>query len=315
MSVSRFLLQALVTLCVMVGVNLAVQRLARNSIPNQHIAAINAAENVRYATLGHSLIVSGFDPTEFARLVPDSAGKTLIAAQNSTHTGDHMLIARLVVQKHPQTKYFIFGFLDRELTAPTNDRLSELYGNHAYAYLLEPSLAAQHYFPDSALTRTEFSFLQKLPMVVERGQVWGKVEQARRTLSNIGMSRAPHVDPFIALEVGNSQTFSALCKSDTLSKASLNSAVTEIFRSIKATGGHIVVINMPMSSTHRRQYYDNPEYAEYITHVGQLVRQAGQIFIDAKDWVDDSEFVDRIHLSPLGAKIFTRKLLEVWHPE
>jgi len=97
MSVSRFLLQALVTLCVMVGVNLAVQRLARNSIPNQHIAAINAAENVRYATLGHSLIVSGFDPTEFARLVPDSAGKTLIAAQNSTHTGDHMLIARLVV--------------------------------------------------------------------------------------------------------------------------------------------------------------------------------------------------------------------------
>ena len=89
----------------------------------------------------------------------------------------------------------------------------------------------------------------------------------------------------------------------------LSRAVRELLRVASEAGLSIAVVEMPMRQAHRRTFYDNVWWQEYVAHVRMLLAAYLVTFVDASHWIlDETQFDEPLHLSERGAEEFSRRL-------
>jgi len=151
-----------------------------------------------------------------------------------------------------------------------------------------------------------------LPMVVERATLWAAVERARRKLAGFGapppeIGRFGRTADFAGLE-DDPDVFRQYCADVVAHRAPLLAAVRDLFETVRDARAELIVIEAPMTSSHRRRFYDTPEWEAYRAYVRSETERFGGRFVDASDWMVDAAFEDAVHLSAAGATTFTTRL-------
>ncbi|HKV54979.1 MAG TPA: SGNH/GDSL hydrolase family protein [Candidatus Binataceae bacterium] len=309
----QFLTSLLAAAIVLVAFNLLVIRFARNSVPRQLIERIESTPGITTLGLGNSLMAAGFDAAVFDSQMSPAHVLAFNAGLGASSQVEHLTLLREAFRRDPTIKVVIYGFFDFQLTDPPVINNSDLIGNLAASYYLEPAIAAQ-YYQMSTRDRVEFEAMRFFPMMVERGNIWAKVELLRRAVDRIGM---PHIETnqfgrasdFALLEARSREAFAASCENWYKSGAGLNEPVSEMIRESHAHGAAVVIVEMPMAPYHRRQFYSLAEWDRYRQKVRKLVQEAGAEYISASDWISDPrDFADHLHLRATGAGDFSREL-------
>lgn len=315
MTRSRYILQLLITIILLACANGFVRLLAKHSIPRQKIAAIQARTNVRYVASGNSLINSGFDPEAFESSLKPSAGRAVNAGLDGSYPVDHLLLSRLALQAHSDTKQMYYGLFDTQVTDPIAVGFSDIYGTKSIAFLLEPKLAASMYFPNTWIQRQLLMICRFVPMIVDRAQLWAKVELLRRylykySLGSAGDSIDVHADLVSLLVPQNPSEFKERCKRTVESSLPLSPPIMGIIDAARERRIRLLFVLMPVTSGHRQQYYALDEYRRYYQYLTGLLESQRVTLLDATDWVGDDGFRDAIHLNSVGAVMFSKRLAE-----
>ena len=181
------------------------------------------------------------------------------------------------------------------------------------AFYLDPDIARRSYRM-SARDRLEFEFFRHVPMVVERAAIWASVERMRREIGEVGMTR-PNVNrfgrvaDFALLEAHSRPEFALQCERLTGENAGLSQPIVEMIATARAHGVQVVIVEMPMHPYHRIHFYALDAWNRYRDHLRNLVKAQHAIYLGAADWiVNANEFEDHLHLAPLGARDFSRRL-------
>lgn len=86
-------------------------------------------------------------------------------------------------------------------------------------------------------------------------------------------------------------------------------ALERIIARCKAEGIGVVLLGVPACTAHRKEFTPAVE-ASYMGLINRLTNEHGCRFIDARDWMADSLFLDDLHLRfEDGAKVFTDRLV------
>ena len=303
------------TVC-LAAANFIVAFLTRHTRPRQSMAMIANSPGASIVLLGNSLLVVGFDPVEFnAQLdVHNPPKDTLNLAMTSTGPIEHLLFLRYALRHGTAPRILVYGFVDLQLSDPIVLGNRDLIGKREVLYYLEPQYA-RRFYSMSLRDSLEFQIMRHSPMLVERSAVWGKIELLRRTFSAQGMPAVQEnslgrVADFNLMESSDPVNFALHVA--TAANAPLNPPVEEILRESAKSGASVVVVEMPMTSIHRRKFYDTDAWLRYRAHVQSVLAGHHALYINASDWVaDDSLFRDPIHLNSGGAAIFSRKLAGV----
>jgi hypothetical protein len=177
----------------------------------------------------------------------------------------------------------------------------------------EPQIAL-HYYQMTWGDRLEFEVMRWLPMMVERGTIWQKIELLRRVMSGIGMpgeqtNRFGRAADFNLLEVNSRKDFVSACDRWSETTTGLSRPILEIIRESQIQGAEVVFVEMPMHPFHQQTYYGLPQWSRYRDRLRELVTQTGSEYISASDWIDDpAEFADHLHMAASGARDFSRRL-------
>jgi hypothetical protein len=262
--------------------------------------------------LGNSLVASGFDEVAF------DSGAGLSAPRGAANLGlgasspvEQLLLLRYALSHGVHPNLVVYGFYDFQLTTPDRFTTSDLIGNHAMLYYVEP-LYARRFYSLSLHDSFQFRAMHAIPMFAERGAVWAKVEILRRAIAQQGMpaERTNHMGraaDFSLLESDNAEDFRLQCEAST--NLPLTSSVRELLRQAHDLGLTIAVVEMPMPDRHRRLFYDTPWWSQYVTHIRNLLAPFNVIYVDAGDWIqDDALFDDPLHLSARGAAQLSQRL-------
>jgi hypothetical protein len=303
---------AAVLLAGLLALNLAIAYLTRNSVPRRLMRHARESESAVVLALGNSLIVAGFDEAAF------DADAGLSAPRGAANLGigatapvEHLLLLRYALAHGMRPHLVVYGFYDFQLTAPTIFATSDLIGNNAMLYYVEP-LYARGFYTLSRHDAFEFRAMYSYPMFADRGAVWAKIEMLRRALAQQGMpsertNRFGRVSDFSQLESANADGFRRQCEASM--NLPLAPAVGELVRQSNVAGATIALVAMPMRQAHRNLFYGTRCWSEYVTRIGSLLEPSTANFIDASSWIqDDSLFDDAMHLSPGGADQFSRRL-------
>lgn len=310
----KFLGVCALTAGLLVGFNALVHWSARGSLPRKLRQRIAAGSDIQVTAVGNSVVEAGFNPTEFSQnwRGDGPSPKAFNAGLGSTSQVEHYLVARQVLSHQTQSKRIIYGFFDLMLTEDLKVRLSDFYGNRCLSFIYEPDLAAR-FITESGWERTIFPYLARVPIYVERGTLWAKVEQQRRRFGELGLTaRASNqfgrVEDFSALEIPAAAEFRSLCRKSVLQHRPICPPIDLFFREAAAQNAQIYVVAMPMRLKHRDQTYDSPEWAEYWKYLATQLAPYHAILIPAGDWIPDDQFADPVHLGPSGAVQFSRRL-------
>lgn len=312
LTLSKFLASLATLLAGMAALNIAVVHLTRNSLPKQVLARSQASKAASVIAIGNSLVAAGFDEDAFDSgfEIARPAGSVNLGLGASTPT-EHLLILRSALRNNAHPNTIVYGFYDLQLTEPEIFRTSDLFGNHAMLYYTEPAFGAQ-FFRLSLHDRVEFVLMRHIPMIVERGAIWAKVERFRRKLAELGTgkelnNRFGRVGDFSLLEAPEASRFSSDCAS--ANAHSLNIAVREMIRESSDHGIKMVFVEMPMHPYHVRTFYYLPEWHEYTDALRMNLASQNVKFIDASRWIaSEQDFADHLHLSPRGASEFSERL-------
>ena len=312
LTLSKFLATIATLLACLAALNFAVVHLTRNSIPKQVLARAATSKDDSVIAIGNSLMAAGFDEDAFDRgfEIAKPAGSVNLGLGASTPT-EHLLILRSALRNNARPNTIVYGFYDLQLTEPEIFRTSDLFGNHAMLYYTEPAFGVR-FFRQSFHDRVEFVLMRHIPMIVERGAIWAKVERFRRKLAELGMgkernNRFGRVGDFSLLEAPEASRFASDCAS--ANTRSLNIAVNEMIRESSERGIRVVFVEMPMHPYHVRTFYDLPEWKEYTAGVRISLASQNVEFIDASSWIaSEQDFADHLHLSPRGASEFSERL-------
>jgi hypothetical protein len=87
-----------------------------------------------------------------------------------------------------------------------------------------------------------------------------------------------------------------------------NAALLEVIALCRKNDIGIVLIWLPESSFYRDRSYAPPLMERIARWQQRLTEETGVPIINARDWVDDRNFVEGLHTSPEGATQFTRRL-------
>jgi hypothetical protein len=90
---------------------------------------------------------------------------------------------------------------------------------------------------------------------------------------------------------------------------SLLPAVADLFDRVRGSGAELIVVEMPMPSSHRTRFYDTEEWRAYRDAVRRSVAMHGGEYVDASSWIDDSGFEDVFHVNATGARAFSTRLI------
>jgi hypothetical protein len=97
------------------------------------------------------------------------------------------------------------------------------------------------------------------------------------------------------------------CLNNSPMEEGFKQAYREIIDLCKAHGVPVVMVRMPEVSYALRHY--TPDLKKRVdAFYASLIRDTGIPYVDAKEWVVDSDFTDAFHLYPRGATVFMRRL-------
>ncbi len=308
-------------LCVLVVVNVCIHIFAQRS---QHYRLLAAIPRVPFRTpvllLGNSLMEAGVDLDTFdsawSGRRPGMPGMraAFSLALGATSPVEHFLILSRALKRPIQPQFIVYGFFDDQLFSPVAGEWSDLEGNRALSYTF-PAQAAELYAPGSWMKKGELMIIGSVPMLAERSMVWSRVELLRRRMEDMGMppkteNRFGRVSDFSALEAGDEQAFNVRCET-ALAQAEFSRPVEKIVRLCQSQGARLVLVEMPMPKRHRELFYGAESWHRLQGRTGELAERQGLRYVRASDWVTQAAgFEDATHLSPEGAKLFSRLLAD-----
>ncbi len=295
-------------LVALAGANVAVEVVTRNAPARQLLATMQAAPPATDLFLGDSVTAAALDVPTFDHSHPGRRGMNL--ALGATKPVEHLLVYQRAAPNDGAVVYY--GFFDTTLTDPVGATFSSLTGNRAIVYELDLQTATDLY-GTGPLEAWRMRLAAQLPLVVQRAALWAIVERLRRQLGSLGMppqktNRFGRAEDFSQLEAADAQEFSRDCARAAAANAPFNPAVSAIVELARARKQRVVFVLMPMPSRHRSIYYGTPGWATYQEHLRRLTRQAGADWLDASDWIGDSDFADNLHMSHRGAVIFSQRI-------
>jgi hypothetical protein len=308
--------QLVLTVAILVGglivLNLTVTFLTRNSVPRRVMRHARESQAANVIALGNSLIAAGFDGTAF------DAAAGLSAPSGAANLGlgasapvEQLLLLRYALSYGLHPRLVVYGFYDFQLTALDRFAITDLIGNHAMLYYIEPSYA-RRFYSLSLHDDLQFRAMHSFPMFADRSAIWAKVEIFRRAIAQQGMplersNRFGRAADFSLLESDKADDFRRKCEASM--NLPLAPPVSELLRQARDAGIAIAVVEMPMRRAHRNLFYDTTWWAQYVEHVRILLERYGVIYVDANQWIDDdSLFADPLHLSEQGAAQFSQRL-------
>ena len=84
-------------------------------------------------------------------------------------------------------------------------------------------------------------------------------------------------------------------------------ALERVLDRCRAEGIGAILLGIPACTAHRAEFTAEID-AQYTGYMNKLVRDYGCRFVDARDWVPDTLFLDDMHLRfEDGAKMFTER--------
>lgn len=304
------LIRGVGALAVLVVANVAVWAGAKNALPRQLVRRAQKMASPTHIFLGNSTMASGVDEAAFAAAMPGS--RPLNIALRATFPVEHYLLYRQF--QAPRGAWLAYGFIDTQLTDTPQGSWSTLSGSRSLVYYLDPEIAFEMYSPGGGWRTSLLRMTSHVPVLVNRGAIWGRVERVRRGLEKIGQppraeSRFGRAVDFALLEPEPAE-FASRCERVVREQTQFNRPVAEIFGRAIAQGNPIVVIEMPMTLLHRQRCYTGPAWAAYRQHLRALVSGVGAIYLDASDWLPDEAFSDGLHVNEQWAARFSARLAQ-----
>jgi len=312
-------LTSTVLLAALLVMNLAIVYLTRNSVPRRVMRHARESQSASALALGNSLVASDFDEAAFdmgARLTPPHGAANIGLGASSPV--EQLLLLRYALEHGMRPRLVIYGFYDFQLTAPVQLTTSDLIGNSAMLYYVEP-LYARRLYSLSPHDSLQFLAMRAIPMLADRGAIWAKVEILRRAFAQQGMpaeltNRFGRISDFSLLESDNAEAFRIKCEASL--SLPLAPPVIELIRQASDAGRTVAVIEMPMRGAHRNLFYDVACWKKYVAHIRDLLAPYQVTYVDASAWIqDDSLFADPLHLSPSGAVQFSKRLASLLEPD
>ena len=288
--------------------NAAVRRLAAQSNPRRILKAAETTAMPTDLFLGNSTMEAGIDTAAYAegrlRCVP------LNLALGTTSPAEHDQILAKVPNLSKTT--VVNGVFDTQATDVVDGNWDTLVGNRALSYYFDRDLAVKYYAPDAPIRAAALRATGHIPMLVERWTIWSKVEQARRRIGEVGLpakevNRFGRTEDFTLLESDVAEFSNRIRDAETRG-VPLWSPVETLIRRGTTSGGKVVVVYMPMPSSHRDRFYKNGEWHAYRRHIAMRIEAEGASVVDASDWVADANFSDGLHLNSDGARAFSLRL-------
>jgi hypothetical protein len=302
--------QLVVWIGAIVALNVLIARLTVNALPRQLVRAIDGATHVTDLVAGNSLMAAAVDARELERLQPGS--RVLNVALGSSSPVEHDLLIRRAMRLTPER--VLYGFFDTQLTRPMPNRLSDLTGTRAMIFYVDREEAIRLLGSDGP-PAWQIRLASLVPMYVERATLWGVVERMRRSLASIGSPRQAtgrfgRIADFADLE-DDPQAFRDHCTAVVARRLPLLPAVDDMFETVRRGHAQALVVLAPMTSRHRRSYYEMSEWSAYVGYLRVELAARGATYVDASAWIPDEEFEDAVHVSERGALEFTRRLAGV----
>jgi hypothetical protein len=301
-------------LLLLIALDRVVARSSENTVPRALMARVRESTDAKALALGNSLVGVGFIEASFdAGWDMDGRTRSINLGMGGSSAVEQLLMLRYALRQGIQPRVVVFGFFDFQLTHPLEYSTSDLIGNRAMLYYLEPEYARTLYHL-SLHDRAEFEIMRHFELFADRGQVWQRVELFRRTLAQQGMpaektnSMGRAVD-FAMLEYPSAPAFIAEC--GRASRNPLIPSVHEIALQAAAAGSKVYFVEMPMPPEHVQLFYDQPEWTAYRAHLQAMLGDLGATYIDASHWIpEETAFADPLHLTYEGAQQFSRRLGE-----
>jgi hypothetical protein len=299
-------------LAVLVAANMAVSMSTRNSVPRRVMTRARQATDARIAAFGNSLIAADLNELAVSRSagLNPNAGTANIGLGASSPV-EHLLLLRYALQHQVHPTIVVYGFYDFQLTTPEWVSTHDLLGNRAMLYYVEPEYARKFY-GQNLHDSVEFEISRHIPMIVDRGAIWAKVERLRRRLAETGLpaeqtNEYGRAKDFSLLEPRSVSEFVQDCIASR--SRNLNPAVEQIVHEIEGARANGIFVEMPMHPEHVRLFYRTPEWAQYRAHLSDLLAAQNITYLDASGWVPDQRmFADHLHLTPEGAEQFSEQL-------
>lgn len=308
----------LILLGALLGLNALVGIRAR-TLPRLILQRIERAERVDYLVLGNSLVAAGFRSAAFVEALGkgNEATKLLNTGCGGTLPAETLQFYQAAHGKFPHIPFVIQGTMFTQLTAPTQATWKELTGNRALFYYSDFELGLSLYQPDTALDLLQFHLTRWLPLVYERLSLWRHVELLRRKFDRMGLAAAAttrfgrvsdfETDPF---QPANTDILAEECQRVLHQQTGLSPPVLATIRQARETGSTVIFVQMPLPLARRNYFRADGIWADYRTHLRELLEREGAIYIDALDWFSDDHryFMDNAHLKQAGAEEFSRRM-------
>jgi hypothetical protein len=300
---------------VLAALDRQVARASRNTVPRSTMSRLRQSSGAQTIALGNSLIGVGFDEGSFdaGRGIGKPQGSINLAMGGSSGI-EQLLMLRYALRQGLRPHAVIFGFFDFTLTHPLEYSTSDLIGNRALLYYLEPEYARRYYHL-SLHDRAEFEIMRHWELFVDRGTLWERIELFRRALAQQGMppdksSSLGRAVDFAMLEYPSASEFLSEC--GRASRNPLIPSIREIALQAEGAGADVYFVEMPMPPDHVHMFYDqSPWSAGYRLHLQRMLGELGANYIDASHWMpDENSFEDPLHLTYAGAQEFSRRLGE-----
>jgi hypothetical protein len=311
---SRLLATVVVTFLSFIAFNRAVRHQARNSVPRQLLTSIDSTTNATVIAVGNSLMAAGFDGAEFTMAVSSASGRAqaLNLGLGSSSPVEHLLLTRQSLARDPHVKLLVYGFSDEQMRSRPERAWWHLIGNFALSFYVEPTVAGHYYATSGYVESLAFRVVAELPVFVERGAIWGRVERIRRTLGGLGLppvaeTRFGRVSDFEDFQLG-AIPVSPLRASEADDAELFSEPMRDLIATAQAHGVHVVLVSMPRQATHRDHISATPGWRAYRDRLSEWAQKHDVRIIDAADWVQDEFFEDRLHLGPGGARVFSHRL-------
>jgi hypothetical protein len=310
MKARQLLIQLLVLLAVLAAANGAVAVLSRHSMARKTLSAIEESPPADVLFLGNSLMEVGIDCAAFESAWPGRRALNLSLGASSPV--EHLLLLRLA-GRHAGARDVVYGFWDMQLTAHPPDDWWNLTGRRAMAYYADPEETIPLYARDSPWQSWQLRLGPWMPLEAERLRIWAQVEKLRRRLGRVGLppeetNRFGRAADCAAFEAPDPREFERQCGAAAAVRVPLNEPVRGMFRTARARGAKLLLVEVPMTTRHRRLFYDTPGWLLYRRQLESLARQEGGEYLSAADWVGDEHFSDVVHLNAAGAAVFSRRL-------
>ena len=289
-----------------------------DSVPKFIMRQMRATPRIDILFLGDSLMQSGLDVKSFASAWParNAAPAAFNAGLGSSSPVEHDLLADEAYLHHRAISSLVYGFHDLQLSVPQGFAWGDLVGNRSMGYSTEPAKAASLYAPGSILENWRFHLIGAVPMLREHSQLWKYVEVFRRFLHDVGMVKTRtnqfgRVADFEVVALRDPSKFEQECERIVQNSSPLVPAVRELLRLAQAHDTHVIFVEMPVTSAHRKLGYSTAAWQQYRRYLQQQLQVAGATYAVASDWTsDDADFSDGLHLNKAGADAFSKKMAQ-----